>query len=103
MWFKQRSINSREHEKQLRAVKLLTASFCLVLCLQGCTSKHHKKSADKEAAKLIGEKSGMVPNMPEDFTIVYQKTVDLEGYALQEESSEFFGDEADFEVGARSR
>lgn len=101
MWFKQRSINSREREKQLGAVKLLAVSFCLALLLQGCTSKHHKKSADKEAAKLIDEKSGMVPNMPEDFTIVYQKTVDLSGYPLQEDSAEFFGKEADFEVGAR--
>lgn len=79
----------------------IALSVGLGILFPGCSAKWHKESADKEAAKLIDEKTQMVPNMPQEFTIDRDKVVDLSKYPLQEESSEFFGEEADFEVGAR--
>lgn len=79
----------------------ITMAFGLAIIFPGCSAKWHKESADKEAAKLIDEKTQMVPNMPQEFTIDREKVVDLSKYPLQEESADFFGDEADFEVGAR--
>lgn len=78
-----------------------TLLISLGIIFPGCSAKWHKESADKEAAKLIDEKTQMVPNMPQEFTIDREKVVDLSKYPLQEESADFFGDEADFEVGAR--
>ncbi len=101
MWMQRPSSKQNPSNRWFAHLFYIPLAICLGIIFPGCSAKWHKESADKEAAKLIDEKTDMVPNMPQDFTIDRQKEIDLSKYPLQEESAEFFGDEADFEVGAR--
>ncbi len=47
------------------------------LALAGCTAKHYRQSADKEAYRLISEKSPLVPNMETNFTIETNLVISL--------------------------
>ncbi len=55
-------------------------TIALALCIfaSGCTAAHHRKSADKEAAKVIAAATPSVPNMDTNFTIEAQAKIALE-------------------------
>lgn len=71
------------------------------LVAAGCSAKHYRKSADKEASKLIREKSALVSNMDTNFTIEPQPLLILTNLPPAAEPPEFLGKEGEFERGAR--
>ena len=73
----------------------------LVLGVAGCSTSHYRKAADKDAARLIAEKSRGVPNMDPRFTIVPTNTLAIEGLPLKTESEDFLGAEQKTEISAR--
>jgi outer membrane protein TolC len=75
--------------------------FVIVLLACGCTAQHYRKSADKEAARVIQAASGEVPNMDERFTVEAQPKLPLETLPEYEATLEFFGEEKAVEKGAR--
>src|SRR5262245_3642824 len=76
----------------------LTAIIC-ALALVGCTAKHYRRSADKEAYRLIGEKSPLVTNMEPHFTIEQTNQVSLD-LPVANETNDFLGEAAGAEIGA---
>lgn len=75
--------------------------LCAVVALSACSTKHYRKSADKEAAKLIAQKTPAVPNMDTNFTIEASEKAVLGELPLTEKVEEFFGPEGEKEKGAR--
>lgn len=73
----------------------------LAAALTGCSSKYWRGSADREAARLIQEKTPAVPNMDTNFTIEPRPPLVLDGLPLAPDPGEFLGDEAAGETGAR--
>jgi outer membrane protein TolC len=61
--------------------------------LAGCSSAHYRKSADREAARLIQEKTPAVRNMDTNFTIEVRAPVDLSALPRAAAPPEFLGDE----------
>lgn len=72
-----------------------------VLVLPGCTAKHYRKSADREAAKVIAQKTPLVPNMDPKFTIEQEKTISLDGLPVKQQGDDFLGRERESEIGAK--
>ena len=72
----------------------------LLVALPGCSTKHFKKSADKEVYKIIKQTSPAVPNMDTNFTIEYESLPSLEGTQKVAAADEFLGGQAHVEVGA---
>ncbi len=77
------------------------ALFACVLILSSCTSKHYRKSADKEVAKILSQKTRLVPNMDTNFTIEATNTIVLTNLDIFDKSEVAFGQESDMEKGAR--
>ncbi|HYE30856.1 MAG TPA: TolC family protein [Methylomirabilota bacterium] len=76
--------------------------FVLIAAISvGCTAKHYRKSADKEAAAIISEKSPAVPNMETNFTIEPKLKFALDSLPVSREPEEAFGPERNSQVGAR--
>jgi outer membrane protein TolC len=71
------------------------------VALAGCTAKHYRRSADKEAYRLIGEKSPLVTNMEPHFTIEETNQINLDGLPEASGTNDFLGDAAKAEIGAR--
>lgn len=80
-----------------RIIVLLSAA-CL---LSGCSTKHYRKSADREVGRIIAQKSAAVPNMDPRFTIEQTNAVALEGYPVLTNVAEFLGPAADSERNAK--
>lgn len=81
-----------------------TLAVVAALPLAGCTTAHYRKSADKEAASIIAQKSPAVPNMDRQFTIERTNVLALEGLPLARQSGEAvasLGTERATEEGAR--
>lgn len=76
-------------------------ALLLAVLTGGCTAKHYRRSADKEASRVIEAATPGVPNMDENFTIGGQLKLPLETLPLYETSLEYFGEEKDAEVGTR--
>lgn len=74
--------------------------LCL-LVLSGCTTAFYKRSADKEAYRLIGEKQGLVQNMEPRFSIEQTNGLNLETLPLSTSTNSFLGQAAAAEAGAR--
>lgn len=70
------------------------------LILSGCSSAHFRKSADREAYKVIGEKTPAVPNMDPSFSIEHTNRISLDDLPLLTESGDFLGEHAQAERGA---
>lgn len=71
------------------------------LLLSACSTKHYRKSADKEAAKIIASKAPAVPNMDPNFTIDPAERFSLQGLPVFDRGEEAFGNESELERGAR--
>lgn len=77
---------------------------CLLggLILVGCSTKHYRASADKEAASVIAEKTPAVPNMDPKFTIEQAEKASLEELPPNTKVEDFFGpNEGELEKDAR--
>lgn len=64
----------------------------------GCTSKYFRKSADKEAARIIAQKGAAVPNMDRRFAIEQTNRLALEGLPLKTTGDDFLGTAATNEL-----
>jgi len=84
---------------QARLTAVLS-SLALGIWGAGCSSTHFRKSADKEVARTIAEKTPLVPNMDEHFTIDHPTAFSLEKFPLRKDEQEFFGGNKGIEVGA---
>lgn len=80
--------------------RLFSVCFCLVF-LSACTSKYYRKSADKEVAKIISQKTPLVPNMDPHFTIEATNQLSLTNLVVFDKSEEAFGKESEMEKGAK--
>jgi outer membrane protein TolC len=77
------------------------AAACALCLLAGCTAAHYRKSADKEAYRLIAEKTPLVTNMEPRFTIEQTNTANLSSLRVVSQTNEFLGEAAAAERGAR--
>jgi hypothetical protein len=81
-----------------------TGRFLLILAaalaLTGCSRKYYRNSADQEVAKAITQKTPLVPNMDTKFTIEQSTNRVLEGFPVVAQTNDYFGAEADIELGA---
>ncbi len=76
------------------------SALTLGLWAAGCSSKHYRQSADKEVARAIGEKSPLVPNLEERFTIDQPTPLAVGTYPVRKDEQEFFGVNKGSEIGA---
>lgn len=71
------------------------------MTLAGCGTAHYRKSADREAARLIAQKTPAVPNMDPNFTIEQKTLASLEELPLSGNVEKFLGAENELERGAK--
>ncbi len=90
----------QEPSPSIRPARPILAALVAV-SLAGCSAAHYRKSADKEAARLIGEKTPAVRNMDTNFTIEVQVPLELSSLPESPLPPDFLGDEAAAERGAR--
>jgi len=81
-------------------VASLVAAVASVLWT-GCSAKHYRSSADKEAYRLIAEKAGSVTNMEPRFTIDQTNQLTLDALPSFGQTNDFLGQAAEAELGAR--
>ena len=74
---------------------------CLLLAAAGCSTAHYRKSADREAARVIAEKTPQVPNMETNFTIEKNPLVLQENLPVLTNSDASLGPAGEAERGAR--
>lgn len=84
-----------------RNIFAVTSAVCLAFVC-GCTRLHYQKSADREAAAIIADKSRVVPNMDRQFTIETTNEFVLASLRVATNSVEFLGAEGTVEIGART-
>ena len=77
-----------------------TACALFSLLLAACSSNSYKESADNESYQAIAGKSELVPGMSQQVLVDEEKVVDLDAFAINEDSYEFLDEEADSEIGA---
>lgn len=75
--------------------------FSGLLILAGCSKLHYRRSADRETAAIIADKSRAVPNMDRRFTIEQTNTLSLEGLRVATNTVDFLGADGAMETGAR--
>ncbi|MCX5771042.1 MAG: hypothetical protein NTZ09_12330, partial [Candidatus Hydrogenedentes bacterium] len=94
---------SRDLERQ--KVGALTRKWLIpvivAVCVAGCSTTHYAKSADKEAYRVLAEKTPAVPGMDPNFTIESQPVPPLDGLPAAEESPPFLGEAGAGEAGGR--
>jgi outer membrane protein TolC len=73
----------------------------MLLVFAGCSARHYRQSADKEAAAVIAEMTPLVPNMDRKFTIVSNPAPQLDDLAVNRSREEALGDQAGNEMDAR--
>ena len=77
-----------------------TACALFSLLLAACSSNSYKESADNESYQAIAGKSELGPGMSQQVLVDEEKVVDLDAFAINEDSYEFLDEEADSEIGA---
>ena len=78
---------------------LLMAVFSSLLPA-GCTTAHYRKSADKEAYGVVAQKTPLVNNMDEHFTIEQTNQLSFDGLPVTTNVEEFLGPYGEVERGA---
>lgn len=76
-------------------------ALALVTCISGCSARHYKKSADKEAYRVIRSKSALVTNMDPAFTIEQTNSFPLTDLPVSTNTPNFLGTEGEREINAR--
>src|SRR5205809_7122849 len=84
---------------QPRSVALV-ALFSFLLSA-GCTMQHYRKSADKEVYSAVAQKTPLVKNMDEHFTIEQPNQLSFDGLPVAANVEEFLGPDAEGERGAQ--
>jgi outer membrane protein TolC len=70
------------------------------LLLAGCTTEQYRKSADKEAYQAVAQKTPLVKNMDEHFTIEQTNQLSLDGLPVTVQVEDFLGPNGEVERGA---
>lgn len=78
-----------------------TALAAFSLLFAACASNSYKQSADNESYQAISIKSDQVPGMSQQVIVDEEKEVNLEAFAINEESFDFLDEEAASEIGSR--
>jgi len=73
----------------------------LFLLAAGCATEHYRKSADKEAYRAVAQKTPLVKNMDEHFTIEQTNQLSLDGLPAAPKVEESLGPDGEVERGAR--
>jgi outer membrane protein TolC len=74
---------------------------CLgLLVLAGCSTGHYRRSADRETAGVLAEKTPLVPNMDPHFSIQTNAPLALESLPRSDAAPDYLGQEAESERGA---
>jgi outer membrane protein TolC len=76
-------------------------SALALLGLLSCSTTHYRESADREAYRVIGEKSPAVPGMDPHFSIDEESAVTLDDLPVRNEAAAFLEAAGQGEVGAR--
>jgi len=71
------------------------------LCSVGCTNQHYRKAADKAAYGAIGQKTPLVKNMDEHFTIEETNKLFVDALPVKREVDEYLGRDGQAERSAR--
>jgi len=79
------------------SLPVVLASF---LVWAGCTTEHYRKSADKEAYGVIKQKTPLVKNMDERFTVEQTNQLSLDSLPVTNSVAEFLGRDGEAERGA---
>ena len=79
----------------------LTLSLLVAFALFGCSTAHYRKSADRETAQVIAEKTPAVPNMDPRFTIEQTNALSLDGLPDVGSVEPYLGPAGEVEKGAR--
>lgn len=69
--------------------RLLTLGLCLLSC--ACGAKYYRKSADKEAYRILSQDASQVANVGADFTIVQSPRIILKELAKSHQQTDFLG------------
>ena len=77
------------------------ASLILASAVAGCSSKYWRKSADKEASRLLQEKQAAVPNMGTNAPVEARDPLQLDRLPAAPEPPEFLGNEGSAESESR--
>jgi len=80
------------------SLPVVLASF---LVWAGCTTEHYRKSADKEAYGVIKQKTPLVKNMDEHFTVEQTNQLSLDDFPAATRVVEFLGPDGELERDAR--
>jgi outer membrane protein TolC len=83
---------------RMRLTWILLCVATAIWC--GCSTAHYRKSADKEAARIIAQKTPAVPNMDLRFTIDTEQGASLDGLPLNRTVDEAMGADKDVERDA---
>ena len=80
----------------------LTSSWALVMAafFVGCTTQHYRRSADKEAYRVISQKTPLVKNMDPHFTVEETNQLSLDGLPLAKEVESALGPDGEAERDA---
>ena len=73
----------------------------LAVAATGCTANHYRKSADKAAYGVIGQKAPLVKNMDTSFTIEQTNAIALGSLPVVTNVVDFLGPDGEGERGAR--
>ena len=82
------------------AVIVAVVATALAFFGASCTNKYYRKSADKAAYSAIKQKTPLVKNMDEHFTIEQTNKVSLDGLPKISTSADFLGQDGASEQGA---
>lgn len=94
-----------ERHLERRRAELWHAAVAVGVCalgliLAGCTASHYQRSADKEAYRVIAQKTPLVTNMPASFSIDQTNRLSLADLPLAAQTNEFLGPTAAAEPAA---
>jgi outer membrane protein TolC len=81
-------------------LQVVLAFVLLAIVFAGCSPRHYRKSADKEAYNAIRSKSPQVTNMPTGFSIEQTSGMTLENFPVTTNAPGFLGPEGAREIGA---
>jgi outer membrane protein TolC len=80
---------------------IIALTVAAAIIFSGCSRKYYRNSADREAAKVIAQKTPRVPNMDPNFTIEQTTNIVIADLPAVTVTNDFFGAEAGIEVGAK--
>ena len=73
----------------------------LLMLITGCTASHYQRSADREAYRIVEDKSQSVPNAESGFSVEQTNQIMIENLSSVTQAVDFLGPAGPLELGAR--